>query len=55
MRIQDLMTAKQALDIIDILTELQNKVTNLENEVKALRTELAWHEVNQCTEYYNAL
>lgn len=51
-KLSDLMTAKQAIEIIDTITELQKRVINLENEVQALRTELTWHEVTLNTEYY---
>lgn len=39
MKLSDLMTAEQALKIIDILEDLVKRIENLENEVENLKAE----------------
>lgn len=44
-KLSDLMTADQALKILEYCESLEKRVENLENEVKALRYELTWKDV----------
>lgn len=39
MKLSDLMTAEQALKIIDLLESLEKRVENVENEVIAIKNE----------------
>ena len=39
MKLSDLMTAEQALELLDKLEELTKRIENLENEVKNLKSQ----------------
>lgn len=51
-KLSDLMTADQALKLIDYCESLEKRVENLENEVKALRAEQLWRPVYESVENY---
>lgn len=54
-KLSDLMTAEQALQIIDLLNKQQQKIEDLEKEVENLKhsqSNLAWRDVYTQTEIY---
>lgn len=54
-KLQDLMTAEQALQIIDLLNKQCQEIEDLKKEVenlKHLHSDLAWRDINTQTEIY---
>lgn len=54
-KLQDLMTAEQALQILDLLNKQQQKIEDLEKEVSNLKqaqSDLAWRDVYNQTKIY---
>lgn len=51
-KLSDLMTAAQALKIIEYCESLEKKIENLENEVKALKAEQLWGSVYETVRMY---
>lgn len=53
--LSDLMTAEQAVQIIDLLNQQQQKIADLEKEVENLKNgqaNLAWKDIYTQTEIY---
>lgn len=56
MKLKDLMTAQQALEILDYIKSLESRIKDLELEVQNLKNEqsiLSWRDINLQTEIYN--
>ena len=55
MKLSDLMTAEQALQIITLLNKQQREIKDLKKEVENLKNaqaDLAWKDINLQTEIY---
>lgn len=53
--LKDLMTAQQALQIIDLLNKQQQQIDDLEKEIANLKnaqSQLAWKDVYEQTQIY---
>lgn len=53
MKLSDLMTAKQALKILEYCESLEKRIENLENENKALRAYQTWGSVYETVRMYS--